>query len=290
MSSANRGRARNKDDLYETPYWLIEAEVPRIKQILTDAYNMDGRQPTIWEPCAGNGRIVRVLKHFFPGVEIIATDIGEFDDLDEVIDFLECEAPIQGSHYDLIISNPPFFLAQEIIQHAQTQIQPRGSVLMLERLNFFGTKKREPWLGNDMPNSDISPRRASFLPTGQCDSIEYAWLEFQSKYAAEIMPHSYGRNTLMDTMMCSGCGEVHYDKACKSCDYAYCKACLPDHDCKRNLFGNDSLWYCFNHPEEPMLMACKAKGCSLPFCGPCWEEHHNEEGKPICQEVHSAES
>lgn len=279
MSSANRGRARNKDDLYETPYWMIEAEIPRIKQILSDIEGV----PKIWEPCAGNGRITRVLRHFFPDAFIHSSDIGEFDGLDQVIDFLACEPGWQKHRWDLIISNPPFFLAQPIIEHAQKLVADEGSVLMLERLNFFGTKKRESWLTWDVPHSDISPRRASFLPTGQCDSIEYAWLEFQSRHKSDNRPKGYGYNRLLPTMLCWGCGKVHYDKACLVCDYGYCKSCLPEHDCKRNLFGKDSLWYCYDHPEEPMHKACRAKGCSLPFCEPCWEDHHGEGGKPICQ-------
>lgn len=284
MSSANRGRARNKDDLYETPYWLIEAEIPRLKHLLR---GID--RPRIWEPCAGNGRITRVLKHFFPNAIIRATDIGEFEGLDGTLDFLACTAG--GIEQDLIISNPPFFIAQEIIQHAQELVKETGMVIMLERLNFLGTKKREPWLRRNPPGSSISPKRASFLPTRQCDSIEYGWFEFASEIASRFQLADFGEMRLLNTMACHDCREVHYEKACPGCDYGYCKVCYKDHedlDCKRNLFGKDSLWYCYDHPTVPMTNACKAKGCSLPFCEPCWEAHHDtKDGKPVCQEVHT---
>lgn len=288
MSSANRGRSRNKDDLYETPYWLIEAEIPRIKQILGNI-----RNPTIWEPCAGNGRITRVLKHFLPNANIISSDIGDFEGLDKPnLDFLSVDWDRAG-YYDMIISNPPFFLAQEIIRHAQVVVGLNGSVLMLERLNFFGSKKREPWLSSDLPNSDISPRRASFLPTGQCDSVEYAWLEWQSLIMANNKPKEFAYNRLLSTMTCAGCRKDQFDKACKKCDYAYCKSCYEDHvtdDCLKNLFGKESLWYCYEHPKVPMVNSCRAKGCSLPFCAPCWDEHHNKEGKPKCTDVDSRDT
>lgn len=271
MSSANRGRARNKDDLYETAYWLIEAEVPRLKELL---HGID--KPIIWEPCAGNGRITRVLKHFFPDAIIYSSDIGEFDGLDGCgVDFLTAQETRHGRPH-LIISNPPFFLAQEIIQHAQELVMEGGHVIMLERLNFLGTKKREPWLRRNPPSSSISPRRASFLPTRQCDSIEYGWFEFLSELASRFQLPDFGEMRLMNTMACHECREGHFDKACPGCDYGYCKACYKDHedhDCERNLFGKDSLWYCYNHPDRPMTNACKAKGCSLPFCEECWAEH-----------------
>ena len=271
MSSANRGRDRNKDDLYETAYWLIEAEVPRLKNLLSGI-----KQPVIWEPCAGNGRITRVVKHFFPEALIYSSDIGDFPGLDATgVDFLTADSTPHGEP-DLIISNPPFFIAQAIIEHAQTLVKEEGCIVMLERLNFLGTKKREPWLRGTPPSSNISPRRASFLPTRQCDSIEYGWFEFLSELASRFHHSEYGEMRMLDTMLCSGCKEGHYDKACPGCDYGYCKACYKDHegvDCKRNLFGKDSLWYCYNHPDRPMTNACKAKGCSLPFCDECWEQH-----------------
>lgn len=274
MSSANRGRARNKDDLYETPYWLIAAEIARLKVLLWGI-----ETPIIWEPCAGNGRITRVLKHFFPKAIIYSTDIGEYDGLDTSgVDFLLAESMPGDERPDLIISNPPFFIAQEIIEHAQALVKEGGHVVMLERLNFLGTKKREPWLRLAPPSSSISPRRASFLPTRQCDSIEYGWFEWTSEITSRFNRNEYGEMRLLNTMACAGCGEVQFDKACPGCDYGYCKVCYEDHEesernCRDNLFGKDALWYCYNHPERPMTNACKAKGCSLPFCEECWAEH-----------------
>jgi len=265
MSSANRGSERSADDFYQSPHWIVEAMIPRIKHLLRDVEN-----PRIWEPCAGAGRITRVLKHFFPEAIIYASDIGDFDGIDERIDFLQCR---DRSEWDLIISNPPFCLALECIQHAQSLVTERGHVLMLERLNFWGTKKREKFLFWDPPHTNISPRRASFLPSGKCDSIEYGFFEFQSTWRMNNFPKEFGETRLLPTMLCWGCGDVQYNKACAECNYGYCKDCAPEHDCKRNLFGKDALWYCYNHPERPMTDACRAKGCSLPFCAECWAEH-----------------
>ena len=271
MSSANRGRQRHADDAYFTPYSLVEAMIPRIKYLLRDV-----AKPRIWEPCAGDGRITRVLKHFFPDALIYSTDITYSPGIDHVIDFLKAGNGDGEISYDLIISNPPFVLAMEIIQHAQTLVNEKGSVIMLERINFIGSKKRAAWMSWDPPNTNISPRRASFLATGQMDSVEYSWMEWSSKQASDHSPKEFGEMRILPTMMCWGCKEVHYEKTCASCRYDYCKVCYKDHealDCKRNLFGKDSLWYCHEHPDRPMTNACRAKGCSLPFCDECWAAH-----------------
>ncbi len=272
MSSTNRGSTRRELDLYETPYWMCEAVMPRIKEILHHV-----EHPRIWEPCAGNGRITRVLEHFFPKALIYSTDIDAFDGIDDQVDFLKTSiANYPSDQVDLIITNPPFTFSAGIAQHAQNLVNKYGHVVVLEKLNFYGTKVRSPWLSRDVPNSNISPRRASFLPTGGCDSLEYMWMEFQSHSQSLKQPKSVGETRILPTMMCAGCGEVQYNKTCKFCNYVYCKDCFIDHTdeaCKRNLFGKDSLWYCYNHPDRPMTNACRAKGCSLPFCTECWAEH-----------------
>lgn len=273
MSSANRGRERNKDDLYETPHWLVEAIVP----FLIHHFHMLGiENPVIWEPCAGNGRITRVLKHYFPKAEIIASDIQEYPSLTFVGDFLAV-GPREDRKVDLIITNPPFCLAEEICRHAEKFLSETGLLVVLERLNFLGSKQREPWLTKDTPSIYFSPRRASFLPTRQADSVEYAWFVWH-----QHKQFLSGHLTYLPTMSCTSCAleglDLHYSKICRSCNYGYCKDHFVAHDCK--LFGLEFLWGCYNHPDIPMVNACapkgKIKGCAKPFCQPCWDEHQSK--------------
>jgi hypothetical protein len=275
VSSANRGRIRNADDLYETPHFLIEAYIPQ----LVSRFMVQGKMsPAIWEPCAGNGRIVRVLKHHFPHARIIASDLQDYPDLDFTGNFLEMDAT-EYEKFDLIISNPPFFRAQEVCQHAMTFLKPDGTVAMLERIGFLGSKQREPWLSNHVPDVALSPRRASFLPTRQADSVEYSWLSWSPLAGRGPGVGSTGTLTYLDTLTCDECA-VHYDKICPKCDYGYCKSHYKDHECK--LFGADFLWGCINHPEIGMQKACKAKVkdeegkntiCGQPLCADCWTTH-----------------
>lgn len=51
---------------------------------------------------------------------------------------------------------------------------------MLLRLNFFGSKKRNKWLLDNMPDQCyIHAKRMSFTGDGKTDSIEYAHFIWQ---------------------------------------------------------------------------------------------------------------
>jgi hypothetical protein len=101
--------------------------------------------------------------------------------------------------FDLIITNPPFNIAQDIIRHALTVVQPTGFVVMLLRLNFFGGQERAKWIAENMPQrAYVHSRRMGFnahrqdLPPKKrraTDSIEYAhfvWRQGEQPKAAQL--------------------------------------------------------------------------------------------------------
>ena len=51
----------------------------------------------------------------------------------------------------MIITNPPFIIAQEIIEKALSDVDDNGFVIMLLRLNYFGGKKRKKFWDENMP-------------------------------------------------------------------------------------------------------------------------------------------
>ena len=115
------------NDLYETPevatFALLRAELlPR----------------TIWEPACGPGAIVRVLRD--AGHRVIATDLVYYRSPDQDHadrDFLLERKLPDGA--DMILTNPPFSLAGEFVEHA-LQLCPR--VVMLLRLTFLESTRR----------------------------------------------------------------------------------------------------------------------------------------------------
>jgi hypothetical protein len=119
-SHADRGA-----DLYETPACAVQAlmlaeQLPRI----------------IWEPAAGKGAIVNVLRG--AGHEVVASDLVDYGfTLHFVGDFLaQTTAPIGC---DTILTNPPFKIADRFIAHA-LDLCPR--VIVLARLALLESTRR----------------------------------------------------------------------------------------------------------------------------------------------------
>jgi hypothetical protein len=107
-------------DLYSTPPEAIAALL-RVEKL----------PRCIWEPAAGRGAIVRVLRDH--GHAVIASDVHDYGfPLHFCRDFLAEIGMPAGC--DCICTNPPFMLAEKFIAHA-LELSPL--VIMLLRLAFF---------------------------------------------------------------------------------------------------------------------------------------------------------
>lgn len=81
--------------------------------------------------------------------------------------------------FDVLITNPPYSLAQEFVEHAWEIASPGAKLILLLRVNFFGGQKRSKWLKNFMPiECHVTPRRPKFTGKGT-DSTEYARFVWQ---------------------------------------------------------------------------------------------------------------
>jgi hypothetical protein len=127
--AANAGRHRladRGDDVYETP--------PEATRALLACESLPHR---IWEPCCGPGSIVAALRG--AGHDVIASDLIDYGcpDSHHGWDFLlESSAP---SGCEAVVTNPPFKLAQECVEHT-LELVPR--VVMLLRLAFLESERR----------------------------------------------------------------------------------------------------------------------------------------------------
>lgn len=148
MSSQRKNVRLNDTDFYPTPAWCYE-NLPIDWSQFTSAH----------EPCAGDGRIQRFLQS--NGVSTTHSEITEGND------FFDWNGSV-----DLILTNPPFSLAQSFIDHS---LKHANTVIMLLRINFLGSVSRYEWWNNNKPTSMyILSKRPSFTGTGT-DSIDYAW-------------------------------------------------------------------------------------------------------------------
>jgi hypothetical protein len=112
-------------DLYETPPCATEALL-RVEQL----------PHWIWEPAAGRGAIVNVLRD--RGHAVIASDLIDYGfPLHFVVDFMTTTKMPAGC--TCILTNPPFQIVNEFVVHA-LDLAPR--VIMLARLAFVESGRR----------------------------------------------------------------------------------------------------------------------------------------------------
>jgi hypothetical protein len=171
VSSTGRGqRLGGEDDFYVTPSWCVRR--------LLEKWNPPGG---VWlEPGAGNGAIVRAVQSVRSDVHFIAWEIREEErrglvDLGcttIIGDFLEPSDRSYG--VPVVIGNPPYSLAQEFIDRARI-VAPKALICYLLRVNYVGSKDRNPFMSAHPPDIKQLSNRPSFTD-GHTDSIEYAWM------------------------------------------------------------------------------------------------------------------
>jgi hypothetical protein len=196
VSSKGRKRKDAADSFSEyfpTPGWCVHRFIERATFL---------PKGTWFEPCAGNGDIIQgvgdirkspiywhaneLRSECEPALRKLANQvvIGSFLDWK-----VEPNAPRQ---YDVIITNPPFSLAMEVILKS---LELADYVCMLLRLNFLGSADRHSFFREMMPDVFVIPERPSFDGKG-ADSIEYAWFVWPQP---EQRKRSRGSFELLDT-------------------------------------------------------------------------------------------
>lgn len=193
MSSTNRGTVRNADDYYVTPHWLIEDFLAAFAENNILVCSPDDN-PRVLDPSAGG---CDKYEMSYPtvlekeGFLVESWDIRN-DSRAEIRgrDFLTTPTALLPT-FDMIITNPPFKLAQEFTEKALDMVEGHGLVIMLQRLNWLGSQKRKPmWQRLPLAAVYVHSKRPGFNPEkpSQTDSTEYAHFVFCKGYpaAAEI--------------------------------------------------------------------------------------------------------
>lgn len=117
-------------DDFPTPPWATRALIRHVlshRVILSDL-----RRMRAWEPCANRGFMVLPLKEYF--ADVLASDIFDYGMGYEQHDFLMPFATQQQQRdriaADWIITNPPFRLAEQIIQRGRDEALQGVAVLV----------------------------------------------------------------------------------------------------------------------------------------------------------------
>lgn len=194
--TTGKNKITNPNEFYETPAWCTKA--------LLNELNLDPKN--VLDPCVGTGAIAGVVREMYPAANLLINDIDKtlldkaltklkFEDLRSRIEeglpqtnysvgsYLDiCPGKqVQSDEFDLIILNPPFSLAQEFVEKS-FELSPNGTVAVLLRLNWLGSKKRIAFHKKNPSNVYVLPKRPSFTNDGRTDGTEYAWFVFGPKF------------------------------------------------------------------------------------------------------------
>ena len=170
MSSTRRGGQRSPSDFYPTPPWCVRR--------LLEAVPLPGGR---WlEPCIGHGAIVAATSDLrsdvaWTGLDVHASFAQAVAKLDTPVRFIAEDftqwSPANPTAFDVVITNPPYTVAQAIIERSFS-LAP--VVVMLLRLNYLASAGRADFMRAHPPDVYVLPNRPSFSGRGT-DSIEYAW-------------------------------------------------------------------------------------------------------------------
>lgn len=101
----------------------------------------DGQAPLshkVWECAAGGGSLSQRLIE--RGYEVLSTDLYDRGYGISGVDFLKTNKTWDGD----ILSNPPYKIALEFVEHALDIITPGNRVYMFLKIQFLESKKRRP--------------------------------------------------------------------------------------------------------------------------------------------------
>lgn len=125
-------------DFLPTPPWATRALVEAV--LIPHVLNDGGWLGNVWEPCCGAGHMATVLREYAPAV--FASDVhdwgfGDRRDLDFTF-----AAPVDApfDNVDWIVTNPPFVLAERILDRALSIA--RAGVALLLRLQWLEGEER----------------------------------------------------------------------------------------------------------------------------------------------------
>lgn len=169
MSATGRnlpGHERAEADFYATPPQVTRAILPFLEFAAIE---------TALEPCAGDGAIKKAIEA--TGYDLMNWHGYELDyDRAEASGFAKpCDAlEEKWPDVDLVITNPPFSLAEEFVGKAIVDC-PSAEKVFLLRLAFLESKKRASFHRAYPSDVYVLPERPSFVWAYKCKNKLCTW-------------------------------------------------------------------------------------------------------------------
>jgi 16S rRNA A1518/A1519 N6-dimethyltransferase RsmA/KsgA/DIM1 with predicted DNA glycosylase/AP lyase activity len=161
---------RHVHDEYITPPWCVRR--------LLEKYTLRPGQ-IILDPCASRGELLLEVKMNRPDLVLAGIEINSTCaiSLAQVVgpnvicpqDFLKIPFPSVPGRSLTVLTNPPYCLAQEFVEHS---LRFAEIAIMLLRLNFLGGRDRREFTARTNPGIFALPNRPCFNGYGS-DACEY---------------------------------------------------------------------------------------------------------------------
>lgn len=181
--SSTRGFKIPRDE-YLTPKRLVKAAVLKLR----DQYPHFKPQKCLEPGCSWASHLDYAQDVFDSIVYTVGVDITEqpiHPDHEFVCcDFTKWETT---DKFDLIITNPPFGLAEEFFIKSKSLLTDNGLALLFQRIGFFASKRRRHnlWGKVNLKQVWICTARPSMIGQKSADSCEYAYYLFDSNSPKE---------------------------------------------------------------------------------------------------------
>lgn len=186
--SSKHGPGLPRDE-YLTPREVVEAAVKKLRHRYPQFEPVNCLEPG----CAWGAHLDYALDYFPTLAHTIGVDIFEhpMHPAHEFVlaDFLTWQT---SERFDLIMTNPPFSIAEACFLKAKSLLAPGGLALMFERYGFFTSKKRRIgetrygvwrpglWTQINLREVWVCTRRPAMIGQESTDSCEYAYYLFDS--------------------------------------------------------------------------------------------------------------
>jgi len=218
MSSTKRGSKPMDDDIYMTNLETIDT--------FLDVFPLKNK--LILEPCAGSGNIIKAIRCRSTDNHLYAIekrpeekDVLQIwaDDV-EITDFRNYHRVF---YHDCIITNPPFSIAQEIIEHCFEITDPqKAEIIMLLRLGFLASSERKSfWYRHPLTQLYILSKRPSFGQNAKCKNPKSDNLA-QTSFSFGCGWHQFYSLGVNPPRICPSCGGTKIEIAkTDSTDYGW---------------------------------------------------------------------
>ncbi|MPT48272.1 MAG: hypothetical protein E2598_07590 [Sphingobium sp.] len=185
MMAGGVNKPRQGNDFYPTPPACTRALIAAERRAMVEALGADLYSP-IWEPCGRGGAIMAELRR--AGFDVIGTDIVA-DSAHGVTqqDLLTAKQ----AHSQVVVTNPPFALAEQMIRHLWLDLRVDYMALML-KATYWHAEVRTGLFHQTRPARIYALNwRPDFLGGG-APTMDVIWCIWQRGWADACAYHVLG--------------------------------------------------------------------------------------------------